>query len=98
MSEWISVKDKLPEKHECWHRYNITVMRSHYPTSSYDLCDEPYEEKIVTTAAYDSNQKIWHLDWDEQLNALIDIDDAPLNGDFVTHWMPLPEPPKEDAK
>lgn len=90
---WISVKDALPKPSEQWESYNVVVLRSHFPTSSYDICDSPYDEEFVTTAAYDSNQKIWHLDWDEQLNALIGIEDAPLNGDYVTHWMPLPEPP-----
>ena len=28
------------------------------------------------------------------LNALMDIEDSPLNGSFVTHWMPLPSAPK----
>lgn len=92
MSDWISVAEKLPESTECWKTYIVTVNRSHWPTSSYDLCDAPYNEELVAVAQYDSKQKIWHLSWDEQLNALIQADDAPLNGDFVTHWMPLPEP------
>lgn len=96
MADWISVEDRLPKKSQKWEHYIVTVLRSHYPTSSYSLCDSPYDEEFVTTAQYDSEQKIWHLSWDEQLNALIGIDDSPLNGDFVTHWMPLPEPPKED--
>ena len=95
--EWISGTERLPgreKKLEPWKKYNVVVLRSHWPTSSYDLCDAPYDEEIVTTASYDSEQKIWHLDWGAQLNALIDIEDSPLNGDYVTHWMPLPEPPK----
>ena len=91
--EWISVKDKLPSNTERWEEYIVCVERSHYPTSSYDIIDSPYSEEIVTTAQYDSQQKIWHLHWDEQLNALIDIEDSPLNGDYVTHWMALPEAP-----
>ena len=92
-NEWVSVEERLPESTECWETYIVTVNRSHWPTSSYDLCDAPYNEELVAVAQYDSKQKIWHLSWDEQLNALIQADDAPLNGDFVTHWMPLPAPP-----
>lgn len=95
--EWISVKDRLPERCDGFDRYIVTVLRSHWPTSTYDSCDSPYDEEFVITALYDSNQKIWHLDCDECINALIDIEDAPLNGDIVTHWMSLPQPPKEDA-
>ena len=96
MSEWVSVVDRLPEESERWETYIVTVNRSHWPTSSYDPCDSPYDEELVASAQYDSQQKIWHLPWDEHLNALIQIDDAPLNGDFVTHWMTLPNPPKGD--
>ena len=45
-------------------------------------------------ANYHVSQKIWHLESDEQLNALIDIEDAPLNGDYVIAWQPLPQPYK----
>ena len=92
-NEWVSVEERLPEDSECWRTYIVTVNRSHWPTSSYDVCDAPYDEQLVASAQYDSKQKIWHLPWDEQLNALIQADDAPLNGDFVTHWMLLPAPP-----
>ena len=90
--EWIDVKDALPPEKEHWKEYIVCVERSHYPTSTYDIIDSPYSETIITTAKYDSQQKIWHLQWDEQLNALMDIDDSPLNGEYITHWMPLPEP------
>ena len=95
-NEWVSVEERLPEDSECWRTYIVTVNRSHWPTSSYDICDAPYDEQLVASAQYDSKQKIWHLPWDEQLNALIQAYDAPLNGDFVTHWMPLPKSQKED--
>ncbi len=93
--KWVSVDERLPkpERKYSWEPCLVTVLRSHFPTSSYDPCDAPYTEQLVTTAMYDAIQKIWHLDCDEQLNALMSIDDSPLNGDYVTHWMPLPEPP-----
>lgn len=95
-NEWVSVEERLPENSERWETYIVTVNRSHWPTSSYDPCDAPYDEELVVSAQYDSKQKIWHLPWDEQLNALIQADDAPINGDFVTHWMPMPAPPKKE--
>ena len=95
--EWISVKERLPDAKEHWERVLVNVCRSHWPTSSYDIVDSPYDEEFVMSAMYDGQQKIWHLDCEEQLNALLDIEDAPLNGDYVTHWMPLPNPPENNA-
>lgn len=60
MADWICVKDRLPKRQKRWESYIVVVNRSHYPTSSYDPCDAPYDEEIVTTAKYDSEQKIWH--------------------------------------
>lgn len=98
MNGWVSVENgNLPPATENnWERYIVCVTRSHWPRSSYDFCDAPYSEEYVTTAAFDDQQKIWHLDGDMQLNALIRFESAPINGDYVTHWMPLPKPPKED--
>ena len=45
--KWIPCSEQLP-KSENKYRYvkcNVTVIRSHYPTSSYDICDEPYDEQ-----------------------------------------------------
>lgn len=91
---WIPCSERLPE---CENKYGwvsciVSVIRSHYPTSPYDICDSPYDENIVMHANYNVSQKIWHLECDEQLNALIDIEDAPLNGDYVIAWQPLPAP------
>ena len=54
VQEWIPVTERLPGREgklEPWKAYNVVVLRSHWPTSSYDLCDAPYDEKIVTTAS-----------------------------------------------
>ena len=92
---WISVEESLPKNESRREDYLITVERSHFPTSSYDPCDAPYSETFVMTAQYDRDQKLWHLNCDEVLNALLSADDAPLNGDRVTHWMELPKPARE---
>lgn len=93
--EWISVKDRLPENCDGRVQCVVCVLCSYR-----DVFGEPCDKKVVIQANYDCNQKIWNLDfeeWKEQLNALIDIDDAPEEGDYITHWMPLPEPPKEEV-
>lgn len=92
--EWIPVSERLPQADEGEHGFvscNVTIMRNHWPTSSYDVCDSPYDEYFVVNAIYDTSQKIWHLNDSCQLNALLDIEDSPLNGDYVIAWMPLPE-------
>ena len=98
--KWIPVSERLPE---CENKYGwvsciVSVIRSHYPISTYDICNSPYDENIVMHANYHVSQKIWHLESDEQLNALMDIEDAPLNGDYVIAWQPLPEPYKAGEK
>ncbi len=65
-NEWISVKDRLPEKNG---RYITTVCKYKDEIDVFDLW---YEDDD------------WYID----------------EGDYmyeyeVTHWMPLPEPPKE---
>lgn len=63
MSEWISVKDRLPEK-QC-----------DYLVTDGDAC---------MLAAF----RIRNYEWDFYRNDFWD-------SDLVTHWMPLPQPPKE---
>ena len=79
MSEWISVKDRLPENSG---EYIVVA------------CDEgcPYGEGIwyatvVVCAEYAFNSWTWCEGSHEYS----------LDG-IVTHWMPLPEAPKEDTK
>ena len=97
--KWIPCSERLPESEDKygWVKCNVTVMRSHYPTSSYDFCDSPYDEYFVAEAMYDVTQKIWHIGEMTHLNALIDIDDSPLNGDYVIAWQPLPAPYKKEG-
>ena len=64
-SEWISVEDRLPERHSrvlCYHKYE--------PESPDVICENTYYGRK-------SDGHLWLSD-----------------GDKVTHWMPLPIPPR----
>lgn len=101
---WISVKDRMPENgknvlaacnvklangksryYVCEafyaHKYSITC-------SVYSDLDADYSEE---TDEYYFPEGWWECihNWDEYSSVAID--------DFVTHWMPLPEPPKEET-
>ena len=86
MSDWISVEDKLPEKSETWKEYLIAVF-------------VPYIDRcLVTTAMYDSYQKIWHLSLfgeENTINAIILPCDVENGETIITHWMPLPKSPAD---
>lgn len=99
---WISVKDRLPEdgKHvlvactiKCLSgKLKHYVCEAFYAgkysilCSVYDDLDADYDEE---TDEYYFPEGWWECihNWDEYQSVAID--------DFVTHWMPLPEPPKE---
>ena len=91
--DWTPCAEGLP-KNECkgvWEEYEVTVCESHYPTSSYDPCDAPYSKEIVTTALFDDEQKIWHICRSkEAINALLNEEDYPLNGDAIIAWRDMP--------
>lgn len=68
MSEWISVKDRLPE------------------LGTDVLCFDQLEGMHVQRLEKDTLcGTVW-----------FDYYDQGINLDWVTHWMPLPEPPKEE--
>ena len=104
MAEWISVKDRMPEpeqdvlltckispngfEYQCkgfyipakWYREDSSF------NWDYEACDE-YDEEVDDYIV----KKGWYErihNWDEYGAVYI--------SDHVTHWMPLPEPPKED--
>ena len=105
---WISAKDKLPENEQdviiCAKRRNysdpnrfIRIVAKAFHTdgkhntdhSAYDwesdYLDMRYDEE---NDAYLIPEGWWEsVEYGEVSNAV---------SDFVTHWMPMPEPPKED--
>lgn len=70
MSEWINVKDRLPDD------YGWFIVNDTYLVSSNN----------VTMGFFDGDSAVVWLPLDQRL------DQDSMN---VTHWMPLPEPPKD---
>lgn len=66
MNEWISVKDRLPEKD-----VEVLVYTRNRFVSTLDHEDIDYLEENGKFHRYNGNQ-------------------------YISHWMPLPEPPKEN--
>ena len=87
VQKWISVKDRLPE------------MGEHYQSEDVLVCIDYRPDNPDTTQ--DSYVSIDHVDFNcfGQGEFSCERDD-PRDGEpspyFVTHWMPIPEPPKEE--
>ena len=85
VQKWISVKDRLPE------------MGEHYQSEDVLVCIDYSPDDPDTTQ--DSYVSIDHVDFNcfGQGEFSCERDD-PRDGEpspyFVTHWMPIPEPPK----
>ena len=95
--DWISIKNRLPERDGESIYVECIVTIWHYGT---DIFGESYERCCTTIAQFDTTQKIWSIGIDDismHLNALIGLDDLSSDSSYISHWMPLPEPPKEDA-
>lgn len=80
MSEWISVKDRLPESE-----------------GDYLICNTNDDHYDVYGCFYDSGSEefgCWNACYDSFTLGYIGSDW--IKNEAVTHWMHLPNPPKED--
>lgn len=83
--KWISVEEKLPpdnEDYQVWEKGAIIATAAHYYTKAYFL--ENYDDE-------DYMEEGWYYSFKYPFDDYIDHS-SPLE---VTHWMPLPEPPKQ---
>ena len=80
--EWISVKDKFPDKYE-----DVILYAPKFPE---DYC--PKESHIFVgylTGQIDADmdRREWDCVWGDNW--------VPFEFEDITHWMPLPKPPEE---
>jgi len=77
--EWISVKDRLPDIYDF-----ALVFADNKGTN---------EPRPIAIARIVSEHGIWDLLGYLEVGAYLDIEYS-MNRFDITHWMPLPEPPK----
>ena len=82
--KWISVKDKLPTYAELRGDHVLVLFEDG------TICSTGFDECIEDESIFGE----WRQNFDMETLGATDSDWMPFEG--VTHWMPLPEPPKED--
>ena len=78
MSEWISVKERMPEDDTPPGRKQITVMVA-TKAGKVTISSRVFEPERGYCGKTYPARRIW----------------SRLLNNYVTHWMPLPDPPKE---
>jgi hypothetical protein len=86
--QWVSVKDRLPE------RYKTSYPRGNNP--DFSNVSEPVW--IFTQNGYMTEGTLEGDSWFDEMGQCLSDYFEDMSGHHVTHWMPLPEPPKEEEK
>lgn len=87
MNQWINVKDKLPEMTE-----EVTEVDG---DREYTLWYENKPVLVFDKTIYDENSRMQTAVLTDDGDWLTTFDEKRLEN--VTHWMPLPDEPKENA-
>ena len=86
---WISVEERLPEGED-------PVLILVKETEHYGLHKEKSKVYYCQYLAYWDDEE-WYTTWCNGCRKITDTANEPNADDYeVTHWMPLPEPPKEE--
>lgn len=85
-NEWISVKGRLPTYAELKDEHVLVLFDDGF------ICSTGFDECIEGEKIFGE----WRQNFDPVTLGATDSDWMPLEG--VTHWMPMPKLPKEDAK
>ncbi len=83
MADWISVKDRLPEKKDSY-----LVVEDLFGDKIEKICGFTKNLSDVSFVDFDGNTNPGWYDYDSEYGY--------FEVQNVTHWMPLPEPPKEE--
>lgn len=84
INEWISVKDRLPKSYDRDPNWSETVLFR--TTQGHIHSGYRYKGRTQTSFYDDDWSSPYWLDESENLS---------FEDEYVTHWMPLPEPPTE---
>lgn len=105
---WISVKDKMPVSGEkviarlqsrTFQNHWTTTILAHIGVHEKTTDDDDWRDCECDTEYDEKNDCYWISECWYEVNVVDDNPNWIIDSDYnVTHWMPLPEPPKEEAK